>query len=123
MQTYKCFAESPRQDLGDLPQEAIFALLREIAAPTAANAYGAGPYTLRLARSEDDFVEIDYLGEAKYLIWSDRLTPRHSGSAITAGNVPRTGEIEAVVRGEQGACDAVLVYIHEPRADFERKFG
>jgi hypothetical protein len=123
MKVYKCFAEKPREELGELSVEQVFALLQEISAREATAGPGEDDFGIGLARSEDDFVEINYLGEEKYLIWSDRLRPVHSGTVLVTTFTPRTGQIEAMVKGEQGARDAVLLYLQQPREVFERTFG
>jgi hypothetical protein len=65
-----------------------------------------------------DFVEISYLGNDRFLVWSDRLiSPRSLGARLFGSR-----HVEAFAQGEIEAFEAVKHYLQRPREEFEARY-
>jgi hypothetical protein len=65
-----------------------------------------------------DFVEVSYVGNDQYLVWSDRLTPPRSLFARLFGS----SHINKFVQGDEEAFEAVKFYVERSRQEFEERY-
>jgi hypothetical protein len=65
-----------------------------------------------------DFVEISYVGNDQYLVWSDRITPPKLLFARLFGSM----HIERFVQGDEEAFEAIKFYMERSREEFEERY-
>ena len=68
--------------------------------------------------AKPDFVEVSYVGNDVYLVYSDRITPSRSLLARLLGS----RHIERFVQGDEEAFKAVEFYMERPREEFEERY-
>ena len=67
---------------------------------------------------KSDFVEVSYVGNDQYLVWSDRLIPPRSLFVRLFGS----SHINTFAQGDEEAIEAVKFYMERPRSEFEARY-
>lgn len=113
MRAYKLFVESGIEELGPVAREDVPALMASVEETPDVDWRGVGFY-----RDEKDFVEINPVGDSKFMIWSDLI----AGEKRFLSWPSRKRCIERIVIGRARAVEAVLDYMDLSREEFEEKY-
>ena len=113
MKVYKAYVETGIEEQGELLPSQIPQLLKE-----AAYSLNNNDYSLGFRRSDEDFIEVSYVGKSQYLLWSDSICK--IGSFWQRLFKPR--HIQPILQGEGEALKAIDIYINNPREHFETTY-
>lgn len=112
MKIYKAYLEKGIEELGDLDMELVSKLLEESESTEQENSFSLG-----ICRSDQDFIEVSFVGKNHYLLWSDRLFK--VGSFWQRLN--QRGRIKKIVTGRDEVLKNIDFYVNKTREEFEAK--